>query len=101
MSDGVYVVIKENAIPDPIKGWLGKGIDLFECDPLNTPSPKAVKLLSSSVDSLPATNYNESITPSTPAETARGGFKTWVNTQRKFPPFRVNSEWKSTSGAPK
>jgi hypothetical protein len=26
-----------------------------------------------------------SITPSTPAEKARGGFKTWVNSQRKFP----------------
>src|SRR4029453_10281693 len=25
------------------------------------------------------------ITPSTPAETARGGVKTWVNSQRKFP----------------
>jgi hypothetical protein len=37
-----------------------------------------------------------SITPSTPAETARGGFKTWVNSQRKFPSFRVSSEWKST-----
>jgi predicted DNA-binding transcriptional regulator AlpA len=38
-----------------------------------------------------------SITPSTPAETARGGFKTWVNSQRKFPSFRVSSEWKSTA----
>jgi antibiotic biosynthesis monooxygenase (ABM) superfamily enzyme len=41
-------------------------------------------------------NKAMSITPSTPAETARGGFKTWVNSQRKFPPFRVSSEWKST-----
>jgi DNA replication protein DnaC len=28
-----------------------------------------------------------SITPVTPAETARGGFKTWVNSQRKFAAF--------------
>jgi hypothetical protein len=35
-----------------------------------------------------------SITPSTPAETARGGFKTWVNSQRKFaaPPGQFSLE---------
>jgi CheY-like chemotaxis protein len=35
-----------------------------------------------------------SITPVTPAETARGGFKTWVNSQRKFaaPPGQFSVE---------
>src|SRR5258707_8503144 len=54
------------ALPQEIKGWLGKGVDLFQCEPLEPPSTKPAGLLSSSlpqdfrqIESLPATKYNE------------------------------------------
>src|SRR5215218_3599214 len=54
------------ALPQEIKGWLGKGIDLFHCDPFDPPSTKPASLLSSSlpqdfrrIESLPATKYKE------------------------------------------
>ena len=54
------------ALPQELKGWLGNGIDLFQCVPFEPPSTKPARLLSSSlpedfrrIDSLPATKYKE------------------------------------------
>jgi hypothetical protein len=54
------------ALPHEIKGWLGTGIDLFQCEPFEPPSTKPASLLSSSlpqdfrrIESLPATKYRE------------------------------------------
>jgi hypothetical protein len=54
------------ALPHEVKGWLGRGIDLFECEPFEPPSTKPAALLSSSlpenfrqIESLPATDLNE------------------------------------------
>jgi hypothetical protein len=53
------------ALPHDIKGWLGTGIDLFQCEPFEPPSTKPASLLSSSfqdfrrVESMPAIKYKE------------------------------------------
>jgi hypothetical protein len=54
------------ALPQEIKGWLGNGIDLFQCEPFEQPSTKPARLLSSSlpqdfreITSLPALKYRE------------------------------------------
>jgi hypothetical protein len=54
------------ALPHELKGWLGTGIDIFQCEPFEPPSTKPASLLSSSlpqdfrrIESLPATKYRE------------------------------------------
>jgi hypothetical protein len=54
------------ALPQEIKGWLGTGIDIFQCEPFEPPSTKPASLLSSSlpkdfrrIESLPAIKYRE------------------------------------------
>jgi hypothetical protein len=54
------------ALPQEIKGWLGTGIDIFQCEPFEPPSTKPASLLSSSlpedfrrIDSMAAIKYRE------------------------------------------
>jgi hypothetical protein len=54
------------ALPQEVKGWLGTGIDIFQCEPFEPPSTKPASLLSSSlppdfrrIESLPAIKYRE------------------------------------------
>jgi hypothetical protein len=54
------------ALTPEIKGWLGTGIDIFQCEPFEPPSTKPASLLSSSlpedfrrIESLPAIKYRE------------------------------------------
>ena len=74
------------ALPREVKGWLGKGIDLFECEPFEPPSTKPAALLSSSlpedfrqIKSLPATDldevYADSLLEITHALTVEAGLK--------------------------
>jgi hypothetical protein len=74
------------ALPQEIKGWLGKGIDLFECEPFEPPSTKPARLLSKSlppdlrqIESAPGTDYTEiyadSLLEITHALTVEAGLK--------------------------
>src|ERR1700751_1344350 len=54
------------ALPQEIKGWLGTGIDIFQCEPFEPPSTKPASLLSSSlpedfrrIDSMATIKYRE------------------------------------------
>jgi MAC/Perforin domain-containing protein len=54
------------ALTPEIKGWLGTGIDIFQCEPFEAPSTKPASLLSSSlpkdfrrIESMPAIKYRE------------------------------------------